>query len=96
MGELVAAKVGTTERVPTDFVGKLQWLRRFGKPRLSMANRGWHASIEMNTNATGTSFDVKSEFGHDDPTIALDQMIERMLAALASLASSQEVPDGGR
>lgn len=75
------------ERAPADLEGRLVWLLKFGIPRLSRVRSspgGWHASIEMNTNTEGASFDVKSEFDHATPSQALDVLIRRMLAALAA------------
>jgi hypothetical protein len=74
------------ERAPADLEGRLVWLLKFGIPRVSRVRSasGWHASIEMNTNTDGASFEVKSEFNHDTPSQALDLLIRRMLAALAA------------
>lgn len=59
-------------------------MTRYGKPRLMMFN-GWLCNIEMNTNTTGTSFEVKSEFGMATPLAAAVQCNERIEAALRQL-----------
>lgn len=90
MNSLVAVKAGTTERVPSGFEEQLIWLQKFGQPRVSMASNGWHASITMNTNTTGTEFAVKSEFNHRLPSEAVTVLIERMLAALVALDGARK------
>lgn len=91
---LTTAKAGTFGTVPVGLAERLQWLCRFGKPRVSMLSGGWHATIDMNTNTTGTSFEVQSEFRMKDPETAVEQLTERMLAALETVHRSQESDDG--
>lgn len=88
MNALVAAKAGTIDLAPAGFTDRLKWLCKFGKPRVGVSGSGWYAKIEMNTNTTGTSFDVSSDFGMADPEKAVAQLIERMLAALAALGAT--------
>lgn len=90
MNALTVAKSGRVETVPAGFEERLVWLCQFGKPRVSMLDTGWHASIQMNTNTTGTSFEVKSEFGNQTPSAAVSQLIERMLSALVALTPAGE------
>lgn len=63
----------------------LQEMRYYGKPRVSLMNNGWYSCIDMNTNTTGTSFEVKSDFDHATPTLAAKQCHERILNALKEL-----------
>lgn len=63
----------------------LEEMRYYGKPRVSLMSNGWYSCIEMNTNTTGTSFEVKSEFDCQTPTLAAKQCHERMLNALKEL-----------
>lgn len=63
----------------------LQQMRYYGKPRVSLLNNGWYSTVEMNTNTTGTSFEVKSDFDHPTPTLAAKQCHERILNALKEL-----------
>jgi hypothetical protein len=88
VNSLTAARAGRVETAPADFEEKLVWLCKFGQPRLGMLSKGWHAKIEMNTNTTGTSFDVSTDFQQPTPSAAVDQLIERMLTALATLTGA--------
>ena len=63
----------------------LEQMRYYGKPRVSLMSNGWYSCIEMNTNTTGTSFEVKSDFDCQTPTLAAKQCHERMLNALKEL-----------
>lgn len=63
----------------------LQEMRYYGKPRVSLMNNGWYSCIDMNTNTTGTSFEIKSDFDHATPTLAAKQCHERILNALKEL-----------
>jgi hypothetical protein len=63
----------------------LTFLIRYGRPRLSYLDKGWYCKVEMNTNTTGTQFDVSSEFGHLNPNEAVKQCHERIDAALNQL-----------
>lgn len=92
MGCLTRAQGGTVDRVPAGLSERLQWLRRYGQPRLHFMSDGWHARIEMNTNTTGAEFQVKSEFSHATPDAAVAVLIERMLHALA--AATKESRNG--
>jgi hypothetical protein len=63
----------------------LEQMRYYGKPRVSLMSDGWYSCIEMNTNTTGTSFEVKSDFNCPTPTLAAKQCHERILNALKEL-----------
>jgi hypothetical protein len=63
----------------------LEQMTYYGKPRVSRMSNGWYSSIEMNTNTTGTTFEVKSEFDNHTPTMAAKQCHERILNALKQL-----------
>jgi hypothetical protein len=63
----------------------LQQMRYYGKPRVSLMSDGWYSCVDMNTNTTGTSFEVKSDFDHTTPTLAAKQCHERILNALREL-----------
>lgn len=90
MGSLTAISVrdGDVGMTPASLSDRLVWLCRFGKPRVGVYGSNWHACIEMNTNTTGTSFEVKSEFKHTTPDEAVDVLITRMLDALKALKVS--------
>lgn len=86
MNALTAARAGVTEHMPADLEGKLVWLTKFGKPSVRRMDKGWYCGIEMHVASIGSRFDVKSDFDHASPAIAVDELIRRMLAALAMLA----------
>lgn len=97
MGSLATLKSVDVGRVPDGLSERLQWLRKFGQPRLSMPGKGWYASIDMNTNTTGSKFTVSSEFEIATPDEAVAMLIERMLGALAKLATpGQPMTDSER
>ncbi len=63
----------------------ITYMIRYGKPRLSYLDGGWYCKVEMNTNTTGTQFDVASEFGMPTPMQAAKQCHERIINALKAL-----------
>jgi hypothetical protein len=63
----------------------MTFLIRYGRPRLSYIDNGWYCTVEMNTNTTGTQFNVASEFYHKNPNAAVKQCHERIDAALNQL-----------
>ena len=71
-----------------DLEEELKGLVKYGKPHLSLLDRGWHCNIDMNTHAEGCSFDVKSDFGLPTPSDALIQCKERAVKAVATIAGS--------
>jgi hypothetical protein len=85
MSWLTAVKTGSTERAPAAFEEKMEWLCKFGEPSVSKMRNGWWARIDMNTNTTGSKFQVDTDTKHERPSQAVDQLIERMLDALTSL-----------
>lgn len=84
MANLTITRGGKVERVPETLSERLLWIAYFGKPGISVVSEGWHAKIDMNTNTTGASFTVRSEFNMATPEAAVQQLIERMLTALAA------------
>jgi hypothetical protein len=62
-------------------------LARCGRPFLHLTSGGWRASIDMNTNTTGTSFEVKSDMDHKSPSAAVAQLMERVETALRTLGA---------
>lgn len=73
------------EKTPADLEGKLVWLTRFGKPRVCCNGKGFSAHIEMHVAQQGATFDIRSEFGMNTPTAAIDMLISRTLESLAKL-----------
>ena len=58
---------------------------RYGVITLAKMSGGWMAWIKMNTNTTGTTFEVKSESSHKTSHAAAAQCIDRMHSALKVL-----------
>lgn len=58
-------------------------LSRYGNPRVSRLDSGWHASIDMHVNATGAKFEVRSEFGHKTPIDAANECADRVKAIMS-------------
>lgn len=73
----------------TNLEATLTELARYGRPRLGMYSGGWHCCVDMNTNTTGTSFEVKSDFGMAEPATAARQCLERIHGALAALEQTR-------
>lgn len=58
---------------------------KYGEPRLSFIDKGWHCGIKMRIMSQGSTFDVKSEFGMKTPIDAALQCRKRMLEALNNI-----------
>jgi hypothetical protein len=61
-------------------------LCEFGKPRVGMYGSGWHCHIDMHVASVGTSFEVKSEFGHRTPLVAARLCANRVIETLKRFA----------
>ena len=86
MGEISNRIPAHSETCPSGIEDRLIWLCRFGEPRVLKMSGGWHACIEMNTNTTGSKFEVRTDFNCGSPYESIDQLISRMCEALAALA----------
>ena len=82
MLSLITRQRPSSEPAPAGLLDKLQWLRGFGNPSVGVYGRGWNAGITMHTRAAGAEFKISSEFGMSCPEAAVDQLIERVRAAL--------------
>jgi hypothetical protein len=72
---------------PQDLQALLLALARYGQPRLGMYGpKGWHCSVEMNTNAVGAAFKVTTEFDLPTPIAAAMQCMERVEAAVKTIS----------
>lgn len=60
---------------------------RYGQPKLSMLDGGWHCWIKMHVQTKGTSFEIKSEFGHNSPMAAAKECAERIATTLAAIGN---------
>lgn len=63
-------------------------LCKFGQPRLSRMDRGWHASMKMNTDATGAKFEIQAEFTHTSPGDAMTVLCDRVHACLVQMRTA--------
>jgi len=61
---------------------------RYGQPKLSMMDGGWHCWIKMHVASQGATFEIKSEFGHKSPRAAVDECLARIRATVAQLGSN--------
>ena len=82
MNQLVAA---FNAENPQHLQALLLDLARHGEPYLCLLRQGWHCHVDMNTNTTGSSFKVSSDFKLATPMAAAVQCMERIKAALAAL-----------
>ena len=64
----------------------LDWCAKFGRPRLMMMDSGkWVAKVEVFVIGEGVSMDIKSDFDNETPLAAVDQLRERIVAALLQM-----------
>jgi len=70
-----------------DLETELLAMRKYGRARLSLLKDGtWYASIAMNTNAAGATFEVHSDInGFGMPSDALYQLKTRVLVAVETI-----------
>lgn len=73
--------------IPTTLDSLLEYLRKYGKPRLVCDNDGWYATIEMHVPNAGASFTIRSEFSNKERQYtalqSVEQLHERILETLA-------------
>lgn len=85
---MTMVNLAVVNHVDGELETELLSLTKHGKPRLSLQTRGWYCSIDMNTNAEGASFDVKSEFGHKTPSDAVAQAKRRAQQAVKTISET--------
>lgn len=56
----------------------LDYLCKFGLPRLGKTDKGWYAVVDMFVTGVGVSFEIKSGFGNRTPKAALIVCAERL------------------
>lgn len=64
----------------------LDFLCKYGKPRLAKTDNGWYVSIEMFVNGEGVNFKIDSDFGLKTQKEAVHQCIDRLLKTIKSLS----------
>lgn len=60
----------------------LEQMCAFGKPVVGVYSSGWHCKVEMTVPLVGTSFDVRSEFGHATALAATLECWDRVQAVV--------------
>ncbi len=64
----------------------LEYLSRYGRPRVSKLSEGWHCSVEVFVTGPGVQFEVKTGFNHATPRDAAALCCDRLNAALKGLS----------
>ena len=90
MSALVSIPGGEVQHVPSGLSERLEWLRSFGRPRLSCTSAGnWYGVIDMHVSSKGAEFKVTSDMDCQKPDDAINQVIERMLETLAKIGRGE-------
>ena len=74
---------------PEDLQSKLQALTKYGRPRLSLHEGGWHCAVDMFTDAPGAKFEVTSGFNRPTPEAAVDLVATRIRAAISTYGAAK-------
>ncbi len=61
-------------------------LCRFGRPRLSRMDRGWHCWVSMHVQAVGAAVEIKSEFDHATPLESAQVCLDRVQAVVRDIS----------
>ena len=85
MGILPLVKASQTAPQTLDDV--LQEMCRYGQPKLSMMDGGWHCWIKMHVASKGATFEIKSEFGHQSPMAATNECHERIVSTIRNIGT---------
>lgn len=85
MGMLTAIKHAASK--PESLDSLLLEMCRYGQPKLSMMDSGWHCWIKMHVASQGATFEIKSEFGHQSPRAAADECHARITATIKQLGA---------
>ena len=65
-----------------DLADLLTELTRYGRPRLSFHDTGWHAKIEMHVESACASFDISTSFKEPTPLAAVVKLKQNIEATL--------------
>jgi hypothetical protein len=60
-------------------------LCRYGNPRISKMDNGWHAKIEMHVASEGATFNIMSEFNHKTSIEAVLVLMQRTQQTISDL-----------
>lgn len=80
-------KLQSVSNAPEVLEELLQSMCRYGEPKLSMFDNGWHCWIKMHVQSAGASFEIKSEFGHKTPMAAAKECADRIAKTLAAIGA---------
>lgn len=83
MNDIVKIKEANKSNLSLE--GILENLSNYGRPSLSLHDRGWHARLNVFVTGKGVEFDVKSEFTHATPKDAVNTLTDRLDKALSDL-----------
>lgn len=64
----------------------LDALSKFGQPRLSKVDGGWHCSMELFVSTMGTTLTVRSEFDHPKHIDAVRECAKRVIDVIETMA----------
>lgn len=67
----------------------LKALSVYGRPSLSIVDKGWHCWVSMYVSSKGIEFKVSSEFNHPTPISATTECFTRLQKALIDLEKPQ-------
>lgn len=79
--------VKSSQTAPQTLDDVLQEMCRYGQPKLSMMDSGWHCWIKMHVASKGATFEIKSEFGHKSPRAATDECYERIVSTIRNIGN---------
>jgi len=63
--------------------------RKYGKINLSYFVQGWHCSLEMYINVTGTEVKIRSEFNHSNSKEAVLTLLFRLKETIQSISATK-------
>ena len=63
----------------------LMQLDAYGNPYVHRGDNGWHVKVQASVAPVGARFEVSSEFGMATPTLAAQQCLDRLRAAVTQL-----------
>jgi hypothetical protein len=77
------ANAGGLDHRNTDTI--LDFLQKYGDPRLTKLDSGWYCSLTLFATGTGVKFEVASDFRLGTPLIAAQQCLDRLTTTLSQI-----------
>lgn len=68
----------------------LEELAKYGEPRLSKCDKGWHCSIDVFVTGEGVEFKVRTDFRQKTPTDAANNCYALLMKALEKIKKGGE------